>query len=94
MPIIEFEPEGLWLIPSLAYSIFCIWMMGACIYWEDDKDERISWATCLLLLGFFIAPFYYFKRYRPARALRRKEESARDLKLQQIISEYKNGKDA
>jgi len=60
-------------------------MFCSCIYREDDRDERTSWAVFLFLFLFLSAPFYYWKRYRPLRVLRIKEEAKAAESLKALI---------
>ena len=86
MSPITIEPSGLWSVLSLVYTCFCLWMFCACVYREDNRDDRISWAIMLLLLMPASAPFYYWKRYRPLRALRLKEEEKAAERLRSLIA--------
>ena len=80
------QPSGFWIVPSLTYACFCFWMFCACVYREDDPDERISWAILLFLFSFVSAPFYYWKRYRPLRVLRMNEEGKAAERLKALIA--------
>ncbi len=85
------EPIAEFLVRSagVAYAAFCFWMFAACLYREDDRDDRCSWAVLLALFGYFAAPIYFVKRYRPMRKARLAEEAARDADLQSVLNEYR-----
>ena len=71
------------------YVLFCFWMFAACVYREDDRDERCSWAVLLALFGYFAAPIYFVKRYRPMRKARLAKQTARDAELQSVLDKYR-----
>ncbi len=74
---------------GVAYALFCFWMFAACLYREDDRDDRCSWAALLALFGYIAAPIYYLKRYRPMRRERLAKESSREADLQSVLNEYR-----
>jgi hypothetical protein len=74
---------------GMAYASFCFWMFAACLYREDDRDDRCSWAALLALFGYIAAPIYYVKRYRPMRSERLAKEASREADLQSLLNEYR-----
>lgn len=72
---LKFNMDTVYFILRSAYAIFWIWMVLACVYREEDPDDRILWTGLLVFLGAFLAPVYYFKRYRPMRNARLQRSS-------------------
>lgn len=72
------------LIALLAFGIFCFMMLCSCIYREEDRDERVSWAAMIILFAFVAAPCYYWRRYRLLRAQRRQAEAKADADFQEF----------
>jgi RsiW-degrading membrane proteinase PrsW (M82 family) len=79
MILADIEISGFWAIPILLYVPFCFWMFCACVYREEERNERIFWAIMLFLFGAIAAPVYYFKRHRPQVKFRKQTTRANRL---------------